>query len=334
MNVLVTGGAGYIGSHVAAELFASGHGCVIADNLSNSKADVIDKIFQISSKRPVFYKCDLMDRQSLDRIFAENKIDAVIHMAGFKAVGESVKKPLLYYRNNLDITINLLDSMLKHGCKSIVFSSSATVYGQPDISPVAEDAPLRPANPYGHTKLMNEQILRDAGAAYGLFVALLRYFNPIGAHPSGLIGENPNDTPNNLAPYVLKVVTGELPHVNVFGNDYQTPDGTGVRDYIHVCDLARGHILALGKLSESAGTVVYNLGTGRGQSVLEVIEAFSKAAGKPLPYVFAPRRAGDVDLYFADPAKAKRELGFECRFNLFDMARDSVNYALQQRNAR
>ncbi|HRX13507.1 MAG TPA: UDP-glucose 4-epimerase GalE [Eubacteriales bacterium] len=335
MKVLVTGGTGYIGSHVVVELLKQNHECVVLDNLSNSNESVLDSIKKITGIRPIFYKVDMLDKAATEKVFEQNNCDAVIHMAGFKAVGESVEKPLLYYRNNLDSTLNLIECMKKHGCKNLVFSSSATVYGKPESSPVNENAKLSCANPYGWTKFMNERILSDiCNADKSLNVALLRYFNPIGAHESGLIGENPNDIPNNLAPYLIKVIMGELPKINVFGNDYDTPDGTGVRDYIHVVDLAKGHILALNKLATNCGLVTYNLGTGKGYSVLDVIDAFSRAWGKQIPYSFAPRRAGDVDLYFADPSKANRELGFKCEYNLDDMARDSVNFALTLKKAR
>ncbi|HPG92597.1 MAG TPA: UDP-glucose 4-epimerase GalE [Clostridia bacterium] len=333
MKVLVTGGTGYIGSHVVVELINQKYECVVVDNLSNSQESVLDSVKKITGIRPLFYKCDMLDLSALENVFDENKFDAVIHMAGLKAVGESVKEPLLYYQNNLDSTLNLIKCMQKYGCKNLVFSSSATVYGKPESSPVDENAKLTCANPYGWTKFMNERILSDISSAEkDMNIALLRYFNPIGAHKSGLIGENPNDIPNNLAPYLIKVIMGELPKISVFGNDYDTPDGTGVRDYIHVVDLAKGHILALEKLFSNCGLVTYNLGTGKGYSVLEVIDAFSRAWGKQIPYVFAPRRAGDVDLYFADPSKAKKELGFSCKYNLDDMARDSVNFALTQKN--
>ncbi|HAB66247.1 MAG TPA: UDP-glucose 4-epimerase GalE [Firmicutes bacterium] len=328
MKILVTGGCGYIGSHTCVELLENNYEVVIIDNLCNSKKDVVDKIEQITNKKVTFYEDDVCDSFALDRIFSEHKIDAVIHFAGLKAVGESVEKPLLYYRNNLDSTLTLLEVMNEYNCKKIVFSSSATVYGTPKALPIKEDFPLSTTNPYGSTKLMIEDILRDLYVSDSEWsIALLRYFNPIGAHKSGLIGENPNGRPNNLMPYIIKVATGEYPELNVYGNDYDTPDGTGVRDYIHVVDLAKGHVLALDKLDkEGKGLYIYNLGTGTGYSVLDMVKAFEKATGRDVPYKIAPRRAGDIATCYAEPKKAKEELGWEANKTLEDMCRDSWNY--------
>ena len=323
-RVLVTGGCGYIGSHTVVELQKNGFDVVIVVNLSNSKEAVLDRIQQITGTKPTFYKVDMTDKTALRGVFEKEKFSDVIHFAGLKAVGESVRKPLEYYRNNLDSTMNLLELMREFGVKNIVFSSSATVYGNPATVPITEDFPLSCTNPYGQTKLMIEYILKDLYKADASFnIALLRYFNPIGAHPSGLIGEDPNGIPNNLGPYITQVAVGKLERLNVFGNDYPTRDGTGVRDYIHVVDLAKGHLAALKKLSENCGLVIYNLGTGNGYSVLEVLNAFSETVGRPLPYVIAPRRAGDIPECYADPTKAYKELGWKAELDLKRMAEDS-----------
>ena len=327
MNVLITGGAGYIGSHTCVELLENGYGIVVMDNYSNSSPDVIGKIEKLAGKSFPSYQCDMLDFDAFDRIFSENRIDAVIHFAGLKAVGESVEKPLEYYNNNITGTVNLLRLMKKHGVSRFVFSSSATVYGMNNKAPFREDMPLSTTNPYGSTKLMIETILRDVCASDKSWkVALLRYFNPIGAHKSGTIGENPNGIPNNLMPYIMKVAAGKLERLNVFGNDYPTPDGTGVRDYIHVCDLAAGHVKALEKLESLEGAEAYNLGTGKGSSVLEVLHAAERASGVKIPYRIAPRRAGDIAVCYADVEKAKRELGWEAKYTLDDMCRDSWNF--------
>ncbi len=328
MNVLLTGGTGFIGSHTAVELIVAGHSVVIADNLANSSANVIDRIEQITGVRPQFYQIDVADKAALERVFNENTLDAVVHFAGLKAVGESVAKPLLYYRNNLDTTLDLLEVMATHSCKRFIFSSSATVYGMTNKVPFTEDMPAGGCtNPYGWTKFMIEQILRDAAVADpAMSVVLLRYFNPIGAHESGLIGEAPNGIPNNLMPYLCQVAAGKLPRLNVFGDDYPTPDGTGVRDYIHVVDLAKGHAAALTYSAAHTGTEVFNLGTGRGSSVLDLVKSFEKVNGLKLPYVIAPRRAGDIAECYADAKKAERLLGWKAEKTLDDMCRDSWNW--------
>ena len=326
MSILLTGGTGYIGSHTAVELLNDGHEVVIVDNLSNSKPDVVDRIEKITGKRPIFIEADLLNESQLDKIFEENHFDAVIHFAGLKAVGESVKNPLEYYHNNIVSSVNLLKAMKKYKIKSIIFSSSATVYGEPGVVQYTEDLPTGQniSNPYGKTKYMIEEILKDAQAADpDMNVTLLRYFNPIGAHDSGLIGENPNGIPNNLLPYVAKVATGELPKVDVFGGDYDTPDGTCIRDYIHVVDLAKGHLVALEKLN---GLSIYNLGSGKGSSVLEVMAAFSKASGKDIPYEIVGRRAGDLPECFADPTKANRELGWKAERTLDEACSDTWHW--------
>ena len=332
MTVLLTGGAGYIGSHSAVELLAAGHEAVIADDLSNASEKAVARVEQISGKSVRFYRIDINDRSALRRVFAENRIDAVMHFAGFKAVGESVREPLKYYRNNLGSTLSLLQCMDEAGCRRIIFSSSATVYGTPKALPLTEDSPVgHCSNPYGWTKLMIEQILRDwAATDPETSVVLLRYFNPVGAHPSGLIGEAPNGIPNNLMPYISQVAVGRRERLSVFGNDYPTPDGTGVRDYIHVVDLARGHVAALGWAAAHRGTEVFNLGTGRGSSVLQLVAAFERATGVPIPYVIAPRREGDVPECWADPGKAERLLGWRAELGLDEMCRDSWNW--QQKN--
>ena len=326
MKVFVTGGAGYIGSHTVVELLDAGHEVVVADNLSNSSEEAIRRVEIITGKKVKFYKADVADRAALDEIFKENAIDMVIHFAGLKAVGESVEVPVKYYRNNIDCTLTLLETMKDYGVKKIIFSSSATVYGDPASLPVKEDFPLSATNPYGATKLFIERILTDAAFAdKDLSVVLLRYFNPVGAHASGLIGEDPKGIPNNLAPFIAKVATGILPCIRVFGTDYPTKDGTGVRDYIHVVDLAKGHVAAMKKLEEK-GVHVYNLGTGVGYSVLEVIAAFEKACGKPLPKVMAPRRGGDIAACYASAEKAWKELGWKAQLGIDDMCESLWNF--------
>ena len=328
MNVLLTGGAGFIGSHTAVELIAAGHGVVIADDLSNSSAAVIERLARITGARVPFYRIDVADKAALARLFAEHDLDAVIHFAGLKAVGESVAKPLLYYRNNLDTTLALLEVMAAHGCKRFIFSSSATVYGMTNTVPFTEDMPAGGCtNPYGWTKFMIEQILRDAAAAdAGMAAVLLRYFNPIGAHESGLIGEQPQGIPNNLMPYLCQVAAGKLPQLRVFGDDYPTPDGTGVRDYIHVVDLAKGHAAALDYAASHQGAEVFTLGTGHGSSVLDLIRSFERVNGVEIPYAIAPRRAGDIAACWADASKAERLLGWKAQKSLDDMCRDSWNW--------
>ena len=324
MKILVTGGTGYIGSHTCVELLNNGYEIVVIDNFSNSKKDVVEKIKEITKKDFIFYEGDVCNPDLLDKVFTENKIDAVIHFAGYKAVGESVAKPLKYYHNNLESTISLLEAMTKYNCKKIAFSSSATVYGKPEKLPIKEDFPLSTTNPYGTTKLMIEDILRDVYKSDNTWsTAILRYFNPIGAHESGLIGENPNDIPNNLMPYITKVAIGELKQLRVFGNDYPTHDGTGVRDYIHVVDLAVGHVKALEKLATNPGLVTYNLGTGNGYSVLDVVKAFSEASGREIPYEIVDRRPGDIATCYADPKKANEELGWKAERGIKEMCEDS-----------
>ena len=331
MRILVTGGAGYIGSHACIELLNAGYEVVVLDNLSNSKEESLRRVQEITGKTLEFHLADLLDKPAIDRIFDRAQIDAVIHFAGLKAVGESVSIPLRYYHNNITGTLNLCDVMSAHGVKNLVFSSSATVYGDPHTVPITEDFPTTATNPYGWTKWMIEQILRDAYRADNTWnIALLRYFNPIGAHASGRIGEDPNGIPNNLLPYIAQVAVGKLPKVSVFGNDYPTPDGTGVRDYIHVVDLSIGHVRALEKLRTNPGLVTYNLGTGNGYSVLQVIAAFEKACGKKIPYQLVARRAGDVAACYADPAKAKAELGWIAERGIDQMCADS--WAWQSNN--
>lgn len=326
MKVLVTGGAGYIASHTDVCLLNAGHEVVAVDNFSNSSYESIENVERITGKKVIFYEGDVCDKKILEKIFSEHKIDAVIHFAGLKAVGESCEKPLLYYRNNLDSTLTLLETMVKYDVKRFVFSSSATVYGTPERLPLDEDCRLSTTNPYGSTKLMIENILKDVYAADRSFhILLLRYFNPVGAHESGLIGEDPKGIPNNLMPYVAKVAHGELPYLNVFGNDYDTPDGTGVRDYIHVMDLAEGHLAALEHI-DSYGVEAINLGTGVGYSVLDMVKAFEKASGKPVPYKIAPRRPGDIASCYASPEKAANELNWRAKRNLEDMCRDLWNF--------
>ena len=323
--ILLTGATGYIGSHTAVELLNAGEEIVIVDDLSNSDASVIDRIEKITGKRPAFYCGNVADGVLMERVFQDQQIDAVMHFAGFKAVGESVEKPIAYYRNNLDTTLTLLETMVKFGCNRFIFSSSATVYGMSEDVPFRETAPAGGCtNPYGWTKYMIEQILTDAAAANpDMSVVLLRYFNPIGAHESGLIGEKPNGIPNNLMPYITQVAIGQLDHLRVFGDDYPTPDGTGVRDYIHVVDLAKGHLAALHYSESHKGTEIINLGTGTGYSVMDVIHAFEKANGVRIPYEIAPRRSGDIAVCYADPTKAHQLLGWHTEKTLEDMCADS-----------
>lgn len=326
MKVLVTGGAGYIATHTDVCLLNAGHEVVAVDNFSNSSYESIENVERITGKKVIFYEGDVCDKKILEKIFSEHKIDAVIHFAGLKAVGESCEKPLMYYRNNLDSTLTLLETMVKYDVKRFVFSSSATVYGTPERLPLDEDCRLSTTNPYGSTKLMIENILKDVYAADRSFhILLLRYFNPVGAHESGLIGEDPKGIPNNLMPYVAKVAHGELPYLNVFGNDYDTPDGTGVRDYIHVMDLAEGHLAALEHI-DSYGVEAINLGTGVGYSVLDMVKAFEKASGRAVPYKIAPRRPGDIASCYASPEKAANELNWRAKRNLEDMCRDLWNF--------
>mgnify|MGYP001944586349 CR=1 FL=1 len=330
LKVLVTGGAGYIGSHTCVELLNNGHDVIIVDNLSNSKPEVINRIKELTGRDFKFYKADILNKKEIDKIFKENNIEAVIHFAGLKAVGESVKIPLRYYYNNVTGTLVLCEVMQKHNVKKMVFSSSATVYGKPKTVPITEDFPLSAANPYGRTKLMIEQILRDVYVSDNDWsIALLRYFNPIGAHESGRIGEDPNGIPNNLMPYITQVAIGKRERLNVFGDDYDTHDGTGVRDYIHVVDLAKGHLKALEKVMATKGVEAYNLGTGVGYSVLDVVRNFEKVTGKKIPYVITSRRPGDIDKCYADPTKACKELGWKAEKTLEDMCKDAWNW---QRN--
>lgn len=333
-NILVTGGAGFIGSHTCVELLAAGHEIVIVDNFSNSKPEALKRIKTISGKDIVFYQADILDLDALNNIFEKHSIDAVIHFAGLKAVGESVQKPIEYYHNNITGTLNLIRAMRSHGCKRIVFSSSATVYGVDNPVPYVETMPTYTAtNPYGYTKVVIEQILRDTAVADPEWsIALLRYFNPIGAHKSGLLGEDPNGIPNNLFPYIQQVAVGKREYLNVFGNDYDTPDGTGVRDYIHVTDLANGHLCAVDYVLAHTGVEAVNLGTGKGSSVLDVLHAFEKACGRELPYKIMPRRAGDIAWCYADPDKAKKLYGWQAQFDLDDMCRDGWNFIQKNPN--
>ena len=329
MQVLLTGGTGYIGSHTAVELINKGHEVIIVDNLSNSKKEVVEKIKQITGIEPKFYEVDVLDKEALDKVFAENNIEAVINFAGYKAVGESVQKPLEYYENNIAGCVTLLKEMKKHNIKKFIFSSSATVYGDPETIPITENCKTGgTTNPYGTTKLFIEQILKDLYNSDDTWdICILRYFNPVGAHESGLIGEEPQGIPNNLMPYIVRVANGTLKELSVFGNDYDTKDGTGVRDYIHVVDLAKGHVCALDKLNkENKGLYIYNLGTGNGYSVLEMVNAFEKATGRKVPYKITPRRPGDIATCYADPAKAKQELNWTATKTLEDMCRDSWRY--------
>ena len=330
MNVLVTGGAGYIGSHTSVELLNAGHGVVCVDNLVNSKYEAVKRVEKITGKSVKFYEGDIRDRVILDKIFNENKIDAVINFAGLKAVGESCAKPLEYYENNIEGLLILLFAMRDHGVKNLVFSSSATVYGKPKSVPIREDFPLSTSNPYGSTKLFIEYMLKDLYKADNSFnIAILRYFNPVGAHESGIIGEDPKGIPNNLCPYITQVAVGKREYLGVFGNDYDTPDGTGVRDYIHVVDLAKGHVLAVNKLAENPGLLILNLGTGRGYSVLDMVKAFEKVTGKSIPYKIMPRRPGDIDECYADPTLAEKVLGFKATKTIDDMVRDAMRWQEQ-----
>lgn len=327
MNILVTGGLGYIGSHTCVELLDAGYDIVVVDNLYNADISVKDRIEKITGKTFKFYEDDVCDEEALEKIFSENKIDAVIHFAAYKAVGESVQLPLKYYENNLTSTIKLCKVMKKHNVKAFVFSSSATVYGSPKTLPIREDFPLSTTNPYGSTKLYNEGILKDVSISDKDFsVIILRYFNPIGAHSSGLIGEDPKGIPNNLMPYIVKVAAGELECLNVFGNDYNTHDGTGVRDYIHVVDLAKGHLKAIEKAMEGPGVKYYNLGTGTGYSVLDLVTTYEKVNNVKVPYKIVGRRAGDIDACYADPTKAYEELGWKAELGIEEMCRDSYLY--------
>lgn len=328
MKILLTGGAGFIGSHTIVELDNAGYEVVVVDNFVNSKKESLERVAQIIGKQVQYYKADIRDREALEAVFSENQFDAVIHFAGLKAVGESVAKPLEYYENNMSGTFVLLDVMRKHGCKNIIFSSSATVYGDPAIIPITEECPKgQCTNPYGQTKSMLEEVLKDVQRADTEWnVVLLRYFNPIGAHASGLIGENPNGIPNNLMPYITQTAIGIRKELGVFGNDYDTPDGTGVRDYIHVVDLALGHVAALKAIERKCGLAVYNLGTGHGYSVLDVVKAFEKANGLHVPYKIMPRRPGDIATCYCDPSKAKQELGWEAKYGIEDMCRDSWRF--------
>ncbi len=328
MKILVTGGAGYIGSHTCVELLENGHEVVIVDNLYNSSQEAVERVEELAGKKAAFYEVDLLDRESLDAVFEKEEVDAVIHFAGLKAVGESVAKPIEYYHNNLTGTLHLVDCMRNHGVKKIIFSSSATVYGEPAFIPITEECPKgSPTNPYGWTKWMQEQILTDLHTADSEWsVILLRYFNPIGAHKSGRIGEDPKGIPNNLVPYVSQVAVGKRECLGVFGDDYKTHDGTGVRDYIHVVDLAVGHVKAVEKLSGSPDVRIYNLGTGNGYSVLDVVHAYEKACGHEIKYEIKPRRPGDLDEMYADSSKAKRELGWEAKYDISQMCADSWNW--------
>ena len=325
MNILVTGGAGYIGSHTVIELAKAGHDVVIVDNLVNSSKVSVQRVEEITGKTFPFYEVDIRNRQKLESVFAEYNFDCCIHFAGLKAVGESVAFPWEYYDNNINGTLVLLDVMRKHGCKNIIFSSSATVYGTPAMIPITEECPKgQCTNPYGQTKSMLEQIMTDMQKADPEWnVVLLRYFNPIGAHPSGRIGEAPNGIPNNLMPYITQVAVGKLKELGVFGNDYDTPDGTGVRDYIHVVDLADGHVKALKAIENKCGLAIYNLGTGQGYSVLDIVKAFEEANNIKVPYVIKPRRPGDIATCYSDPSKAERELGWKAKYGIVDMCRDS-----------
>ena len=329
-TILVTGGAGYIGSHTSIELIEAGYDIVVVDNLSNSKTEAVRRVESIVNRKITFYKADVCDKDAMRKIFSAHKFDAVINFAGYKAVGESVTKPLEYYENNIYGMLALLDVMREFNVKNLVFSSSATVYGNPKTVPITEDFPLSTTNPYGSTKLFIEYILKDLAKADKEFnIAILRYFNPVGAHPCGLIGEDPNGIPNNLCPYITKVAAGKLEKVNVFGSDYDTPDGTGVRDFIHVVDLAKGHVLAVNKLLTNSGLFIVNLGTGTGYSVLEMIKAFSKALGRDIPYTLAPRRPGDIATCYADPALAQELIGFKATKTLDDMCRDALNWQMK-----
>ena len=334
MHILVTGGAGYIGSHTCVELLNAGYEVTVVDNLYNSSEKALDRVQEIAGKAVKFYKADIQDRDAMNKVFDENKFDAVIHFAGLKAVGESVAKPIEYYQNNIGGTLVLTDVMRHHGCKNIIFSSSATVYGDPAIIPITEECPKGTCtNPYGWSKSMLEQILTDIHTSDPEWnVVLLRYFNPIGAHKSGKIGEDPKGIPNNLLPYVAQVAIGKLECLGVFGDDYDTPDGTGVRDYIHVVDLALGHVKAVEKLADNEGVSIYDLGTGNGYSVLQVVHAFEKACGHAINHAIKPRRPGDIAMCYCDPAKAKKELGWEAQYGIEDMCADSWRWQSQNPN--
>ena len=331
MRILVTGGTGFIGSHTLVELYAAGHETIVVDNLSNSNPVALERVEALVGKKIPFYQLDIRDRESLNQMMEQNHFDVCIHFAGLKAVGESVEKPWEYYENNIGGTLTLLDVMRRHGCKNIIFSSSATVYGDPAMIPITETCPKgNCTNPYGKTKSMLEEIMMDMQKADKEWnVVLLRYFNPIGAHPSGTIGENPNGIPNNLMPYITQVAVGKRPELGVFGNDYDTPDGTGVRDYIHVVDLAKGHVAALQAIERKCGCAIYNLGTGQGYSVLQLVKTFEKVNNIKIPYSIKPRRAGDIAICYSNPAKAEKELGWKAERGLEDMCRDSWNW---QRN--
>ena len=331
MAILVTGGAGYIGSHTVVELQNVGYDVVVVDNLANSSEKSLERVEKITGKPVKFYKADILDREALNKVFEENKIESCIHFAGLKAVGESVQKPWEYYYNNISGTLVLVDVMRQHNVKNIIFSSSATVYGNPAFIPITEECPKgQCTNPYGWTKSMLEQVLTDIQKADPEWnVILLRYFNPIGAHKSGTIGENPNGIPNNLMPYITQVAVGKLEKLGVFGDDYDTPDGTGVRDYIHVVDLANGHVKAVKKLEENVGLGIYNLGTGKGYSVLDIVKNFEAATGVKIPYEIKPRRAGDIATCYSDAAKAKKELGWEAQYDIKDMCADSWRWQSQ-----
>lgn len=333
MAILVTGGAGYIGSHTVLELLELGNEVIVVDNLSNSSKESLIRVESITGKAPIFYEQDLLDKPALENVFSNHEIESVIHFAGYKAVGESVQKPMMYYQNNLDSTLILCEVMKKFEVKNLVFSSSATVYGDPESVPITEESSLSATNPYGRTKLFIEYILKDLYTSDDSWnIALLRYFNPVGAHKSGLIGEDPNDIPNNLMPYVSQVAVGKLKQLSVFGDDYPTPDGTGVRDYIHVVDLALGHLKAIDKLRSAPGLVVYNLGTGKGTSVLDMIKAFENASGKTVDYKIGPRRSGDIATCYADPAKAENELGWKAERGIKEMCEDAWKWQSENPN--
>ena len=333
MRVLVTGGAGYIGSHTCVELLLAGHEVIVVDNLINSREESVRRIEEISGRKLEFHKVDLLDKSGLDRVFQQAKVDAVIHFAGLKAVGESVAIPLQYYKNNISGSLVLFEVMAQHGVRNLVFSSSATVYGDPASLPITEDFPIKSSNPYGWCKVMIEQILQDLYLADpSLNIALLRYFNPVGAHPTGRIGEDPKGVPNNLVPYISQVAVGKLPELKIFGNDYPTPDGTGVRDYIHIMDLASGHIKALEKLAADPGLVIYNLGTGKGYSVLDMVNAFAEASGKKIPYKIVERRPGDIASCYADPSKAEKDLFWKASRDIKAMCADTWRWQTKNPN--